>query len=474
MPRDTGCRPVLEHALGHALSYLDSLEDAPVDATVMASELRGRFPDVVPEDGSNAVKVIEELVRNVEGGITGTAGGRFFGWVIGGSLPAALAADWLAAAWDQNAAVYACAPAASVVEDVCGEWLKDLLGLPRESSFALVTGCQMAHLTCLAAARNALLAARDWDVEIRGLQGAPPLTVVTTDQRHETVARAVRLLGIGVGNILEIPTDSEGRMLPSELDKSLAARGGDPAIVVLQAGEINLGQYDAFAELIPIAHRHRAWVHVDGAFGLWANASREHAHLLKGVDGADSWATDGHKWLNVPYDCGYAFVAHPDAHRASMVAQATYVSYAADGRDQTDWNPEWSRRARGFATYAAIRQLGRSGIADLIDRSCRFAQSLVRRIGDLPGAERVGEARVNQGLVRFLDSAPGATEDDHDRRTDAVMESVRKTGEAFFTGTTWRGKRCMRISVSNWLTSERDVERAVAAVASCLGAPALA
>jgi glutamate/tyrosine decarboxylase-like PLP-dependent enzyme len=388
--------------------------------------------------------------------------------VIGGSVPAALAADWLTSAWDQNSGHHSCGPAAAVVEEVSGKWLKQILGLPAQASFALVTGCQMAHVTCLAAARQAILAKQGWDTEQRGLYGASPIRVVTSDNRHETFDRAIRLLGMGLAQVEYLPADCDGQLPANSLEQALKADSSAPTIVLLQAGDVNTGKYDSFEKLIPIAKHYGAWVHVDGAFGLWAAASARYRHLIKGVAEADSWATDGHKWLNVPYDCGYAFVADAEAHRASMSSHAAYLTEDGDARDPLDWTPEWSRRARAFPTYAALRQLGRNGVSDLVERCCQHAHSLVMEMGRLPGAEVVSEPVINQGLVRFLDPKPGASDADHDRRTEEVIAGILTSGEAFFGGTTWRGRRAMRVSVSSWLTSEEDVRRVVRAVAEVL------
>jgi glutamate/tyrosine decarboxylase-like PLP-dependent enzyme len=425
---------------------------------------------VLTDEGVSPEQVILELSEDVEGGILGSAGGRFFAWVIGGSLPAALAADWLTATWDQNAALYACSPAAAVAEEVVGGWLKDILGLPAPASFALVSGCQMAHATSLAAARHALLAERGWDVEQQGMNGAPPIRILSSDQRHGSFERALRLLGFGQSQVRYLPADQQGRLQADALDQAFAEMPSSPTIVLLQAGDVNIGAFDSFKTLIPIAKRYAAWVHVDGAFGLWAAASKHYHHLTDGVAMADSWATDGHKWLNVPFDCGYAFVANKEAHRAAMSYRAAYLTHAADARDQIDWNPEWSRRARGFPTYAALRQLGREGVAALVERCCEHAHSLVTRIGSLPGAEVVWEPTLNQGLVRFLDENPNASEEDHDRRTDEVIAAILAKGEAFFGGTVWRGRRAMRVSVCCWQTSEEDVDRVVASVSHVLDA----
>jgi glutamate/tyrosine decarboxylase-like PLP-dependent enzyme len=457
-------RAPLSRAVSHALEYFENLDRAPVSATTTLEQLRARLGRPLADEGHDATRVIDDLVADVDGGLIGNAGGRFFGWVIGGSLPVAVAADWLTSAWDQNAAIYACSPAGGVIEEVCGGYLKDLLGLPPNASFAFVTGTQMAHVISLAAARHALLARRGWDVEQRGLTSAPGLRVLCGAERHGTVDRAVRLLGIGSDNVSPLPLDRDNGMDAGALRAALRAEKDRPTIVVLQAGELNTGSFDRFSELVPLAHEHGAWVHVDGAFGLWAGASPRHRHLMLGAARADSWSTDGHKWLNVPYDSGFAFVADAAAHFASMTHRSSYMMHEGDARDQVDFNPEWSRRARGIATYAAIRQLGRSGVAELVDRCCRHATTLVERIGALRGAQPMWTPIINQGLVRFCDERPGATEHDHDARTDRVIEEILSAGEAFFGGVEWRGRRCMRISVSNWQTSDKDVARAVAAV----------
>jgi glutamate/tyrosine decarboxylase-like PLP-dependent enzyme len=465
---DENFRKALDTAFTQAVSHLENLDHDSVAATADLAALRARIAKPLARAGVPPQQVIHELTHDVAGGLLGSAGGRFFGWVIGGALPAAVAADWLTSAWQQNAGLYACSPAAAVVEETVGIWLKEILGLPEQASFALVTGCQMAHVTCLAAARHALLHHRGWDVEAQGLFGAPTIRILSSSERHGSFERAVRLLGFGLTQMKLLPVDSEGRLILEALEAELKKDPDAPTLVLLQAGDINIGAYDSFETLIPMVHHYQAWVHVDGAFGLWAAASPRLRHLVKGIEAADSWATDGHKWLNVPFDSGFAFVADAEAHRASLSIRAAYLTHAADARDQVDWNPEWSRRARGFPAYAALRQLGRDGIAELVERCCRHAHSLTMGIGALPGAEVLWEPTINQGLVRFLDQKPGATETDHDRRTDEVIAAILKTGKAFFGGTTWRGRRAMRISVTNWRTSERDVDRVVSAVKSVL------
>ena len=461
-------QPSLELAFQSALTHLEGLNQSSVAATKDLAALRQKLHKSLGDGPLPADQVIRELTNDVEGGILGSAGGRFFAWVVGGSVPAALAADWLTSAWDQNAALYACSPAAAVVEEIVGVWLKDLLGIPPNASFALVTGCQMAHTTCLAAARHSLLVRRGWDVESKGLAGAPPIRILTSAMRHGSFLRAVRLLGLGESNVIQLPTDSDDRLQPAALSDALTSNKEALTIVLLQAGDINIGAFDQFELLIPLAKQFGAWVHVDGAFGLWAAASPRYRQLMRGAASADSWATDGHKWLNVPFDSGFAFIADSESHRDSMSHRAAYISHDAAARDQMDWNPEWSRRARGFPNYAALRQLGRSGVAEIVDRCCQHAHSLVTRIGRLSGAQLLRAPIINQGLVRFPDPSSTATYEDHDKRTEAVVTAIIKGGEAFFGCSTWHGQRAMRVSVCNWQTDESDVDRAVRAVERAL------
>jgi len=465
-PSPSGFRPTLQIALEEALNHLESLHDTPVAAEADLATLRQRLAKPLADEGVPSEQVVADLVRDSAGGHLGCAGGRFFAWVVGGSLPAALAADWLTSAWDENCTLFASGPATAVMEEVAGEWLKEILGLPAHASFGFVTGCQMAHTTCLAAARHAVLKAQGWDVEDRGLCGAPAIRVLSSDQRHGTIERSLRLLGLGRSSVVDLPVDEEGELPANSLRQALEAAPGAPTIVLLQAGDLNIGAYDCFESLIPLAHEHGAWVHVDGAFGLWAAASPRYRHFLRGVELADSWATDGHKWLNVPYDCGYAFVANPEAHRAAMSHRAPYLTHAADGRDALDWTPEWSRRGRGVATYAALRQLGRIGVGQLIERCCGHARRMVTEMGALPGAELLWEPAINQGLVRFRD--PHGVDDD--AWTERVIARVVASGEAYLGATTWRGKRAMRVSVCNWRTTDEDVDRSIAAVSGVLRA----
>jgi glutamate/tyrosine decarboxylase-like PLP-dependent enzyme len=465
--KEPDLRLVLGRAFDGALAHLNGLAAAPVGATVDLPTLRARLDVGLGEAGTPPDRVIEDLIAATRGGHLGCAGGRFFAWVIGGALPSALAADWLTSAWDQNAALYACGPAAAVVEEVAGAWLKDLLDIPAEASFAFTTGCQMAHFTCLAAARHALLSRAGWDVERDGLCGAPPIRILANDQHHGSVERALRFLGLGTRALHPLATGADGRVAPATLREALA-KGGGPTIVILNAGDLNLGAFDSFAELIPLAQAANAWVHIDGAFGLWAKASAAHRHLVEGIEGADSWATDAHKWLNTPQDSGVAFVRDRAAHRAAMTLSASYLVAGGEARDQIDWTPDWTRRARGFAVYAALRELGRCGVGQLIDRCCDHAVALTHGIAAMRGAELVHAPVLNQALVRFRDERPDAGESDHDRATDAAIAAINAGGEAFFSGTTWRGRRAMRISVCNWRTSAADVSRTLAAVQSVL------
>jgi len=382
------------------------------------------------------------------------AGGRYFGFVIGGGVPAAVAADWLTSVWDQNAGLYVGGPAAAVVEEVAADWLRDLLGLPQGVSTGFVTGCQMAHVTALAAARWHVLHAVGWDVGRDGLADAPRIRVLAGEQRHVTIGRALRLLGLGTGSIEAVPSDDQGRMEAEPLRRALAA-GEGPTIVCAQLGNVNTGAFDPLPSIADAADEAGAWLHVDGAFGMWAAATPKLRHLCEGVERADSWATDAHKWLNVPYDSGIAFCAHPASHTAAMAVHADYLIHDDSGRrDQMDWVPEFSRRARGFPVYAALRSLGRSGVAELVERCCAGASRFAERLGAEEGFEILNDVVLNQVLVRIVD---GPT-------TDEVMRLVRTSGEAWLAGTKWGGETAMRISVSNWQTTDAEVDRAVEAV----------
>jgi len=452
-------RQLLDFTSSIAAEFLESLPQRPVLPALDVDELRRALGGPLPEETTSPIEVIAELARAADPGIAGMPSGRWFGFVLGGSLPAALAADWLTSAWDQNAGLFAPAPAAAIVEEVAGEWMRELFGLPDGVSFGFVTGCQMAHVTCLAAARHHVLAAHGWDVESDGLFGAPRISVVTGAQRHVTIDRALRFLGFGTAAVDVIPADDQGRIVPEALRSALERTDG-PTIVCVQAGEVNTGAFDALDEAADAAAQHGAWLHVDAAFGIWAAAEPSLRHLLTGVERADSWAADAHKWLNVPYDSGLAFCRHPDAHRKAMGAQAAYLIQAEEHgpRDQLDWNPEFSRRARGFPVYAALRSLGRSGVAKLVEQGCAHARRFGEELALLPGCEVLNDVVLNQVLFRF----------GSDEETEAVLAAVQASGEAWMSGTIWQGRRAIRISVSNWSTTDDDVSRTLAAFAAAV------
>ena len=431
----------------------------PLDADL--SRMRAAL-GALPEDPMPPAAVVSELADAVEPGLVATTGPRYFGFVVGGSLDAAAAADVLAVAWDQPAFNALTSPAAAVVEEVAGDWLKDVLGLPAPASVGFVTGGQGANTVCLAAARHHVLAGAGWDVERGGLAGGPPLRVVAGEERHATVDRSLRLLGIGTGALETVPADDQGRIVVEDLARRLADGPSAPTIVCLQAGNVNSGAFDDFSAAVEVAHRHGAWVHVDGAFGLWAAACPATRALVAGVAEADSWATDGHKWLNVPYDSGYAFCRHAAAHAASMSFTAAYLTGHGEGglRAPSDFVPESSRRARGFATWAALRQLGRRGVADLVERCCGLARRFADQLSALDGVSVANDVVLNQVLVSL-----GPPD-----RTDRVIDLVQRSGECWMGATTWHGRRLMRISVSNWSTTEADVDRSVAAIAAALAA----
>jgi glutamate/tyrosine decarboxylase-like PLP-dependent enzyme len=447
-------RELLRETADLAADFLESVPERPVFPRVDVDELRRRLGGPVPEGPTDPHEVVRELAAAGDTGAVAIPGGRYFGFVIGGAVPAALAADWLTSAWDQNAGLYVAGPAAAVTEEVAGAWLAELLGLPADVSFAFVTGTQMAHATALAAARNHVLAEAGWDVERDGLVGAPRIRVLAGEKVHSTLPRALRLVGLGTGSIVSVAADGQGRMRADALRDALAA-GGGPTIVCAQAGEVNTGSFDPFEQIADAAQAADAWLHVDGAFGLWAAASPRFAHLTAGAERADSWSTDGHKWLNVPYDSGIVLCARPEAHRRAMSVYADYLIHADEGgpRDQMDWTPEFSRRARGFTVYAAIRSLGRSGIAELVERCCDHAARFAAGIAELPGVEVLNEVILNQVLFRF----------ESDERTHAALAAVQESGVAWMSGSVWQGRHAIRLSVSNWQTTAEDIDRTVEA-----------
>jgi glutamate/tyrosine decarboxylase-like PLP-dependent enzyme len=463
---------VIQAAMGPASDYLESLPDRPVYRPTDPNEIRHLLGGRLPETGSHPEEVIALLANDLEPYATAHASGRYFGFVIGGLHPAAYGAELLAATWDQNAGLYAVAQGVAIAEEVAAGWLLDALDLPAGASVGFVTGGQMANFTCLAAARHHVLREAGWDVEAAGLQGAPKINVVVKTEKHSTVPRALRHLGLGDSTAVEVESDAQSRIDPVALEATLADLDG-PTIISVEAGNINFGSFDDYLAVADAADRHRergnpTWVHVDGAFGLWARASASLKHLTNGMERLDSWSTDGHKMLNVGYDSGLAMCKHPAAHRAAMSVQAAYLVQTDGGaRDPMDWNPDFSRRARGLGVYATLRSLGRSGVDEMIARTCRLARLFAEKLSTSEAVEIVNDVVFNQVLVRWK-----ATDGDHDALVDRVLAAIQADGTAYFSGTTWRGRRFMRISVADWATDVSDVERSVAALLRCAEAVA--
>jgi glutamate/tyrosine decarboxylase-like PLP-dependent enzyme len=468
----------LTRALALGQAYIASRATRAVWPTATLDGLRAALGGPLPDGPSDPVDVLDALARAVEPGIVTTTGPRYFGFVTGGALPATVAADWLTAVWDQPASLYVLSPAASVVEEVAGAWLLDALGLPSDASVGFVTGCHMANFTALAAARHELLRRAGWDVEADGLSNAPPLRVLVGDEVHVSVVSALRLLGIGSRQVQRIDADSQGRMRVDALEVALE-KTDLPSIVCAQVGNVNTGAFDPLAAIAHLARSRGAWLHVDGAFGLWAAASTTLRHYTNGVALADSWATDAHKWLNVPYDSGLVFTAHPAAHQAAMSLGAAYLIRSEStsstastastvrgalpprvrAREPMDWTPEASRRARGFAVYAALKSLGRSGIEEMVDRCCRLAQRFADRLRTEPTVRILNDVVLNQVLVR-VEPRSG----DADVATRRALHRVQDERVCWLGGTQWHGMHAMRISISNWSTTEDDVDRSAESI----------
>ncbi|MFN8011099.1 MAG: aminotransferase class V-fold PLP-dependent enzyme [Holophagaceae bacterium] len=452
---------VLRQAFEASLAFRRALPDRPVGARASLGELRAALDRPLPETGADPGTVLADLARNAEPGLIGEPGPRFFGYVIGGSSEAALGADWLTSAWDQNAGLYSAAPAAMVVEEVAVRWILDLLDLPRESGVGFVTGCQMAHFTCLAAARDEMLRRAGWDAVGQGLQGAPELRVIAGDEVHVTVPRALRFLGLGDRRLVKVAVDSQGRMKADALEEALEAAPG-PKIVCAQAGNVNTGAFDPLEPIADLCERHGAWLHLDGAFGLWARAVPDLKELARGADRAQSWATDAHKWLNVPYDSGIAIVRDAAAHVRAMTARAAYlIQSEGAARDAVDWVPEFSRRARGFPLYAQLRVLGRRGVAELVGGSCALARRAAEGFARIPGTAVLNDVVLNQVLVAFTPPAgmdPAA-------HLNALVARIQAEGTCWASGSVWQGRPVLRFSVSGQDTREADIDRSVAAIA---------
>jgi glutamate/tyrosine decarboxylase-like PLP-dependent enzyme len=451
---------ILERTVELASVFLEQLPERPVMPRVGLEDLRATLDGPLPQTGEDPVAVIEALARNAEPGMVASAGPRYFGFVVGGSLPAALAADWLTSAWDENAGLYALSPAAAMVEEVAEHWLVELFSLPPGTSAGFTTGATMANFTNIAAARHRLLADLGWEVEERGLYGSPEISVVVGAEAHVTIFAALQMLGLGRERVIRIQADGQGRMRPDALRDALNDVHG-PTIVCAQAGNVNTGAFDPLTEIAPVVHEHGGWLHVDGAFGLWAAVSPRLRHLVDGLATADSWTTDAHKWLNVPYDSGVALVRDRSAHHGAMrLGAAYYVETAGAERDPYNWVPESSRRARGFPVYAALRVLGQAGLVAMIERGCDLARRMADALGSNPGVAILNDVVLNQVLVRFTPPDGG----DADAFTRAVIARVQSDSTCWLGGTTWHGMAAMRVSVSNWSTTEADIDRSAEAI----------
>lgn len=446
--QDEPMRALLESAFNRAIRYLDTIVDrrvGPAPESRKALEAFNEAMPTTPTNGMDTLKMLDEIGSPATMGI---AGKRFFGFVIGGALPVTVAAQWLAAAWDQNTGLYNITPVTAYLEEIALRWLVDLFGLPKQTGGGFVTGATVANFTCLAAARHSVLKNAGWNVEADGLFGAPPITVVIGEEAHPTLIKSLGMLGLGRSRVIRVPVDSQGRMRADALP-----RLKQPAIVCAQAGNVNTGAIDPVKQIIAQAHADGAWVHVDGAFGLWAAASPQLRHLVEGVQAADSWATDAHKWLNVPYDCGLAFVRDSHSLKAAMAITAEYLPTETEHRNPSDFTPELSRRARGIEVWAALRTLGVAGVAGMIERTCRHA----RRFADglrSAGFDILNDVVLNQVLVSFGDPVT----------TNRVIEGIQNDGTCWCGGTVWQGNTAMRISVCSWATTDDDVEKSLEAM----------
>ena len=441
----------LDRAHRRAAEWLASLDDRPVPPQASVEQVTQALGTTLPEGPTDPAEVVDLLAEACDPGLTAIPSGRFFGFVIGGTHPAALATDWLVSAWDQNSGLRRLTPAHSAVEDVASAWVLDLLGLPSESAVGFVTGGTMANFTCLAAGRDAVLRRAGWDVAQQGLNGGPRVRVLVGAERHDTVDLALRYLGLGAPE--PVAADEQGRLRADALRSALEDGSDEPTIVVLQAGNVHSGGFDPFREAIAAAHAHGAWVHVDGAFGLWAAASPSYRHLVAGLEDADSWSTDAHKTLNVPYDCGIAIVRDVAALRAAMGMHGAYLIHDEKG-EPLDKVPEISRRGRAFTVWAVLRSLGRSGVSDLVDRLCRHAAAFAEGLRDIPGTSVLNDVVFTQVCASFGDDA----------RTQEVVRRVLEDGTAWMSGSTWHDLSVLRISVSNWSTTDEDVARSLEAV----------
>ena len=447
----------LKAAYDHATRYISEVAQRHVGSRMPRADLLAALGGPLPIAGTDPVDVINHLATSADPGIIATIGPRYFGFVTGGAVPVTVAADWLVSSWDQNACLYVTSPAASVMEDIVSGWIVELLGLPATAGVGFVTGCHMANFTCLAAARHEVLRRAGWNVETQGLQRAPKVRVLVGGEVHVSAVGALRYLGFGSDELEFVPVDGQGRMRAEDLRAQLGDSAG-PIIVCAQAGNVSTGASDPIAEIVLMAHARGAWVHVDGAFGLWAAAVPELRPQVRGIEGADSWATDAHKWLNVPYDSGLAIVADTAPLRAAMSMKASYLQRGDDEeRIGMDWAPESSRRARVVPLYALFRALGREGLAALVRRNCALARRIAQRLAAAPGVTILNDVVLNQVLVQFKDDAT----------TKDVIARVQADGTCWAGGALWQGQQAMRIAVSNWSTTEDDIDRSADAMLAC-------
>ncbi len=447
-----------------AVRYRETLPRLPVGVSASRDELLSLVNTTLPDEGEAPEIALQTLIAGVEKGLIQSGSPRYFGFVVGGATPVSVAADWLTSIWNQNAQVYTTSPAASIIEDVVAQWLLELLGLPQTASVGFVTGTQMANFTALTTARNVMLQKHGWDIDGNGLSGAPPLNIICGECCHATIHSAVRLMGLGTKHVRSIQADGEGRMQVAAFRQTLETCEG-PTIVCVQAGNVNTGAFDPLADIIALAKKHHAWVHVDGAFGLWAAVSPRFKHLVAGVGEADSWATDAHKWLNVPYDSGMVIVRSPEAHRQLKIARCAYAGPEdAAHRDGSQWVPENSRRARGFVLYAALRHLGKQGVQHLVENCCDLARAFAAELADLPHVRVLNQVVLNQVLWRV--EPPGIA--DTDAFNASLVARLQQAGVCWMGTTQWHGQIALRISVSNWATTQADVRQSLESLASSI------
>ena len=448
-----------------AIHYRETLPQLPVGVSASRDELMSRVNTALPDEGEAPETAIQTLIASVEHGLVNSASSRYFGFVVGGATPVSVAADWLTSVWNQNAQVYTTSPAASIIEDVVAHWLLELLALPQAAGVGFVTGTQMANFTALTIARNVMLQKYGWDIDADGLPGSPHLNIICGECCHATIHSAIRLMGLGTKNIRSVPADGEGRMQLEAFRETLESCAG-PTIVCVQAGNVNTGAFDPIAGIIALTKKRHGWVHVDGAFGLWASVSPRFKHLVTGVEEADSWATDAHKWLNVPYDSGMVIVRSPEAHRHLKTVRCAYAGPTNTScRDGSHWVPENSRRARGFVLYAALRNLGKQGVRYLVENCCDLAQAFASELTRLPNVRILNQVVLNLVLCRI--EPPDIA--DGDAFNASLAARLQQAGICWMGTTQWRSQTALRISVSNWATTRADVQQSIESLVNSIG-----